>query len=111
MSFIELKEAIELTTGLSQDALHIYAAFIIQIAVAALSRRGLAHAFPWLCVLLAELVNEGLDIRSLPEGTEADLWASAHDIWNTMLLPTLLLASARLAPSVLRRPIGNTDAP
>jgi len=106
LSFIELKEAIELATGLSQDALHIYAAFIIQIAAAALSRRGLAHPLPWLCVLLAELVNEALDVRALPEGTEADLWASAHDIWNTMLLPTLLFASARLSPWVLRRRTG-----
>lgn len=101
MSFIELKEAIELASGLSQDALHIYAAFMILIVAAAVSRRGLAHPLPWLCVLLAELANESLDMRALPVVVQADLWASLHDLWNTMLLPTVLLVSARLVPWLL----------
>lgn len=103
MGFIELKEGIELSTGLSQDALHIFAAFLIYVAAAGVSGRGFAHPLPWLCVLAAELVNEGLDFRGVPAGQAWDIRASVHDVWNTMALPTLLLGSARLAPWMLHR--------
>lgn len=101
VSFVELKEAIELSTGLGQDALHIYAALLIQILAAAVLRRGIGHPLPWLCVLAAELVNEWLDLRATPLGMR-DVWASVHDLWNTMLLPSLLLLIARFAPGLLR---------
>lgn len=101
LTFIEIKESVELATGLSQDALHIYAAAIIYLVAAAASRRGLAHPGPWLCVLFLELVNEALDLRAGELLGQSNRAGSVHDLWNTMLLPTLLLAAARLAPWIL----------
>ena len=80
-----------------KDALHIYAALAIQIVAAKLSRRSLGHFLPWLTVLGIELVNEGLD---LVRGGEPRLmpWqvvGGAHDILNTMILPSVLLILCR----------------
>lgn len=101
---MEVKQSIEVATGLSQDALHIYLALFIQMLVAAVSRRGLGHFLPWLCVLLLELANEWVDLRSTEMTTEVGKWASIHDLWNTMLVPTLLLLIGRFAPWLLQRP-------
>ena len=85
-----------------KDALHIYAALVIQIVAAKLSRRSLGHVMPWLTVFGLELVNEGLD---LIRGGEPRLmpWqvvSGVHDIINTMILPTVLLVLCRRAPSL-----------
>ena len=110
MTFVDIKETIELATGLSQDALHIYAAVLIHLLAAALSRRGLSHPGPWLCVLILELVNESLDLRAGALLGQTDPAASVHDLWNTMLLPTVLLAAARLAPRLFRHETRPTAA-
>ena len=102
MNFVEFKHSLEVTTGLHQDSLHIFVALLIQILVAAVSRRGVAHPLPWICVLLAELVNEGLDLHLVRLRTGPDIWASVHDVWNTMLLPTMLLVIGRFAPWMLQ---------
>ena len=101
MSWTEIKTAIEIATGLSRDALHIYAAVLIQVAVAAISRRGLSHPLPWLCVLLFALVNEWADIESDGLFEDWETWAAIHDLWNTMFLPTILFLLTRYAPSVV----------
>jgi hypothetical protein len=103
MDWIQLKIQIEALTGLDRDALHVYAALIGFIAAALVLRRTLASPIPWLLVLAAELVNEAWDIHSdgLVEQWEID--GAKHDIWNTMLAPTLLLLVARIAPGVMRR--------
>jgi hypothetical protein len=101
VDFVEFKLSLEQVAGLSQDALHIYAALVIQIVVAAVSRRGVGHAMPWLCVLAAELANEWMELRAYRVVTQVELLASLHDVWNTMLLPTLLLILARVAPWLL----------
>ena len=101
MDWLSLKdEAARLV--FEKDALHIYAALIIQIAVAKLSRRSLGHLLPWLSVLGLELANEMIDIW---RGGEAQLmpWqvvSGMHDIINTMVLPTVLLLLCRRAPEV-----------
>lgn len=100
MDYVALKLSIEASTSLSQDALHIFAAVAIQFLVAAISRKGAAHPIPWLCVLLAEVVNEWLDFAQypFPSGT----LESMHDITNTMFLPTLILLLGQVAPWLLR---------
>jgi hypothetical protein len=103
LNFVELKLAIEAITGLSQDALHIFAAVIIQLCVAAVLRRGVGNPLPWAVVLLAELVNEWADIHIDGVFERPETWTSLHDVWNTMLLPTLLLIAGRWAPWLLRR--------
>lgn len=101
MNWIELKFWIERAVGLDKDALHIYAAFLIQVAAALLLRRSLGAKLPWSCVLAAVLINEALDLH-------AEVWpdhwqqyrASIHDIINTMVLPTLLLGMVRYLPKL-----------
>jgi hypothetical protein len=88
--------------GLAKDALHIYGAVAIQILSALLVRRSLAHWLPWLVVLVVELINEWGDMWF---GEEAHIqqWqidGAVHDIWNTMVLPTILLLLVRYAPSL-----------
>lgn len=105
MEWIDLKHWLSDVTGLDNDALHIYAALFIQLGVAVLFRRSLASFGPWLAVLAALLVNEWLDIY-LPEGP-IEQWqidGGIQDLWNTMLLPTILLLLARFAPGVLAGP-------
>lgn len=101
MDWIDLKdEAARML--LEKDALHIYAALLIQVVAAKLSRRSLGHALPWLWVLTLELINELFD---LGRGMEPVLrtWqvvSAVHDIINKMILPTVLLVLCRRAPSL-----------
>jgi len=85
---------------IAKDALHIYFAFVIQIAAALVFRKSLASFVPWLAVLAFELVNEGLDMW-LGEEAHLKQWQFAgaqHDIINTMILPTALLLLCRFSP-------------
>lgn len=79
-----------------KDALHIYVAIVIQISFAILTRRSLGHALPWLAVLAIEMINE---VHDGWLGYSAS--AGAHDIINTMVLPTVLLLLCRYAPRIL----------
>ena len=88
--------------AVAKDALHVYAAFVLQTAGAALLRRPLSSWGPWFVVLLAELANEGLDML-LGEEAEIQMWqlmGARHDLLNTMILPTALLLLCRYAPQL-----------
>jgi hypothetical protein len=90
--------------SVAKDALHVYAAFLVQIGAAALLRKSLARWWPWLAVLVVELGNEFLDIQ-LGEEAHVQPWqllGASHDIVNTMILPTLLLLLCRYAPHLFR---------
>lgn len=89
---------------LEKDALHIYAALIIQISAAKLSRRSLGHALPWLWVLALELINELLDLgRGMePVVRPWQVVSGVHDIINTMILPTVLLMLCRRDPTLFQ---------
>lgn len=93
-----IKAAIAEWTGLERDALHIYAAILIQLASAALLRRTLASPWPWLVVLVFALGNEWLDMSGDRLIEDWEKAAAVHDLWNSMLLPTLLLLVVRFAP-------------
>jgi len=85
---------------IAKDALHIYFAFVVQIAAAVIFRKSLASFLPWLTVLAFELVNEGLDMW-LGEEAHLKQWqydGARHDIINTMILPTALLLLCRYSP-------------
>lgn len=103
LSWDSIKAVIEAVTGLDRDALHIYAAFLIQIAAAAFLRRPLANLLPWICVLAFAIGNELLDIYSDTLVEEWELKGGAHDLWNTMIIPTALLLLLRFAPGVAVR--------
>jgi hypothetical protein len=98
-----IKAAVAAWTGLERDALHIYVALIIQLVSAALLRRTLASPWPWLIVLAFALANEWLDIHRDNLVEDWEKAASLHDLWNTMLLPTLLLLVIRFAPRLTTR--------
>ena len=90
---------------IAKDALHIYLAFIIQISAAAALRKPLSSALPWLTVLVLELFNEGLDMW-LGEELHLKQWqlvGAAHDLLNTMVLPTALLLLCRYSPGLFAR--------
>jgi hypothetical protein len=107
-----IKAAVALWTGLERDALHIYAAMLLQIGSAALFRKSLASPLPWLIVLLFALLNEALDIYRDRTFEEWEEGAALHDLWNTMLAPTLLLLLVRFAPRLMAsRPAPGEEAP
>lgn len=110
MDWHGIKDVIALRTGLERDALHIYAALLVQASSALVLRRSFASPWPWLCVLALAAGNEILDTFGdrLVEAWEID--ASLHDLWNTMLLPTLLLLLARFAPGLLAPRLDVGDA-
>ncbi|MET1113047.1 MAG: hypothetical protein ABWX67_16135 [Allosphingosinicella sp.] len=104
MDWEAIKEVVATWTGLERDALHIYAAILIQIGSAALLRRTLASPWPWLVVLAFALTNEWLDAYRDNLVEEWEKAAALHDLWNTMLLPSLLLVVARFTPRLMTRP-------
>lgn len=103
MDWEVMKQAVAAWTGLERDALHIYAAILIQLGSAALLRRTLASPWPWLVVLAFALANEWLDVNRDRLFEEWEKGAALHDLWNTMLAPTLLLLVVRFAPRLTTR--------
>ena len=104
MDWVAFKNYLSQITDLHQDALHIYAALGVQLAAAVILRRSLATVWPWLAVAVVLLANEYWDVAST--GDPIEQWqviGGAKDIWNTMVLPTVLLVFARFAPAVLVR--------
>lgn len=101
MDWQQVKETIAVWTDLERDALHIYAALLAQVGSALLLRRSLAHWAPWAFVLALAGANELLDMYGddLVEAWELD--SAVHDLWNTMLLPSVLLLLARFSPRLL----------
>jgi hypothetical protein len=100
--WLQFKLQIVATIGLDRDALHVYFAVLIQFAVALAFRWSLGNWLPWLAVFAAACVNEVLDVR-------VEIWPEAamqagqaiHDIVNSMILPTILLAAVRWFPSTM----------
>jgi len=105
------------TLVFEKDALHTYAAFVIQVAAATLAGGSLRHWRPWLIVLGFALLNESLDIL-LGEEARIKAWqvqGAVHDLVNTMVLPSALLLLCRYRPGLfssgyLREP-NATDHP
>ena len=91
-------------TNLAKDALHVHVGLFVFFAAALLFRWSLRSWRPWLAVLFVALAGEAWDI--------ADTWGIGgplrladnwHDIWNTMLWPTVILLLARWTPVLQRR--------
>ena len=103
MDWEAIKMAVQTWTGLERDALHIYAAILIQIGSAALLRRTLASPWPWLVVLVFALGNEWLDVNRDGIVEDWEKASSLHDLWNTMLAPTIIALLVRFAPRLTGR--------
>lgn len=83
-------------TGLSKDALHIYAGLAIFLTVYGLWRWRSRGAAAWIAALAVALGAEWVDMQG--EALRGDLQPDAahwHDIWNTMFWPSVLLCLSR----------------
>ena len=110
MDWYGLKEWLEAASGLGKDALHVHAGVMAQIGLAFLLRRSLSSPWPWLAVLLLVAANEYYDLTYEIWPNRGDQYAgSLRDIWNTMLVPTLLMLLVRFAPGLFARPRGGGE--
>jgi hypothetical protein len=101
MDWYQIKLAVIEATGLSRDALHILLGTGGHLLAGMVLRRSLASPLPWLCVLVAESLNEWWDLN-YEVWLDRPMWPeSIQDMWVTMLVPTLLLLLARYAPGLL----------
>jgi diacylglycerol kinase len=100
----ETKQFVEHATAISMDALHVLIGVIIFLGLSLLLRRPVTDWRPWLAVLGLTLLNEAIDIwveRWPSPGMQ--LGESAKDIALTLLLPTVILLSARRFPALFKR--------
>ena len=99
IEWFQLKTLVEHAISFSDDALHIFAGVLVQIAVAALLRRSLASWWPWVAALALELGNEWVDLAIERWPVPAEQYGEGiRDIILTMAVPTLLLLIARVRP-------------
>lgn len=112
VDWYEAKRFIEHATTLSMDALHVIVGAALLFAFSLVLRRPVSDSRPWLAVLVVTLVNEAADFW-------LDRWPSAgmqfgeavKDIVLTMLLPTMILLSARHLPQLYARRSDRRPAP
>ncbi|MEW4447830.1 hypothetical protein [Qipengyuania sp. JC766] len=92
----DAKAGLQAISTLERDALHIYIALAIHLTACWVFRLKLRDVWPWIIVLAMTLTGESVDLRNslLTQGDRA--WQNSfHDLWNTMVLPTVLLLVAR----------------
>jgi hypothetical protein len=100
----EAKQFAEHAFGVSPDGLHVVLGPCLQLFCAALFRTSLRSIWPWLIVLVLATLNEWHDLAVETWPSQAmQLGEGAKDIVITMVLPTILLLTARFAPGVLTR--------
>jgi hypothetical protein len=98
-------------TGLGRDALHVYAGLAVFLTVRLLWRWRGGWVIAWLAALALASSIEWLDMRA--EGQAGVLQpdpAHWHDVWNTMVWPTVLLLIGRWLhprPKALDKPSGD----
>lgn len=80
--------------GLTNDAMHVHGSILILFLSAIILRRRPDSIWCWLIVFAAELFNEYADLKGLAPG-EASMKASIHDLYNTMLWPTVIVILGR----------------
>lgn len=94
--FQELKTLIVDHVGLAKDALHVYVALIVFLVVCRVFRWPVSSWKPWLAVLFVAVLGEVLDLRhTLSKGYPVEVGYHWTDLWNTMLVPTILMLAAR----------------
>lgn len=107
----QVKHEIVVHTMLAKDALHIYVALVILFTSCALFRWRLTQFKPWLLVMLVAVIGEIWDIRdSIKSNDPLHFEENIKDIWNTMLVPTILLLAARYTKVFRPRDEAPTEA-
>lgn len=100
--FLAAKMQIIADTGLAKDALHVHIGLAAFILVRLVWRGRWGWVIAWIVALAGTLAGEYLDMvgeqlrgsQPIPDNAH---W---HDIWNTMLWPTVLLL---IGPWLVRR--------
>lgn len=83
-------------TSLERDALHIYVALVIFVGSCLIFGWKTWQWKPLLLVLLAALLGEIWDIYgSMSRSEPIPWWGSWHDVWNTVLVPAVLVVLTR----------------
>lgn len=94
-----LKLAIVSLTGLSKDALHIYAGITIFLVARLFSRKYADTFLPVAVVVTVACIGELLDMRDDINSLGYWRWgASLHDVVNTALWPFVLSIFMRRTP-------------
>ncbi len=108
--FQQLKTLIVDHVGLAKDALHVYVALIVFLVVCRMFRWPASSWKPWLVVLAVALLGEALDLRhTLQRGYVVRFDYHWTDLWNTMLVPTVLVLVARYTDVFERRATPDAD--
>ena len=104
-AFSDHKVLFEHSLGFSSDAVHVLAGVAIQVAVAMLIRRTLAHWLPLTVVIMLEFANEANDLLQEQWPSAAmQLGEGMKDILLTLAVPVCLFLLARFRPSLFARP-------
>ncbi|WP_432769617.1 hypothetical protein [Sphingopyxis sp.] len=91
LTFVNAKVSLIAITGLSRDALHIYVALGLFLAVKLLWRGRGSTVFALLLIAAGTLTGEWLDHGfELLRKQQCDTAAHWHDIWNTLFWPVVL---------------------
>lgn len=99
MDWFQIKLFLTEASGVSRDALHAHIGLSVMLAAALALRRPLGDPVPWLAALVVAAANEWYDLSyELWPERELQWQAAWHDLVNTMVQPTLLLAAARFLP-------------
>jgi hypothetical protein len=96
-SFQAFKIYLVSLTGLGKDAMHVHIGLAVFIFVRLLWRWRFGWSVAWFSALAAALAGEFLDIRSSVPGIETMQpdQSNWHDLWNTMLWPSVLFILGR----------------
>lgn len=109
--FQEVKTLIVDHVGLAKDALHVYVALIVFLLACRVCRWPASSVKPWLVVLVVALLGEALDLRhSMANGYTIRFDYHWTDLWNTMLVPTVLVLVARYTNVFERNPATSADS-
>jgi len=104
MSLLQQAKLVLVThLGLAKDALHIYVALAIFLGACLLFKWKASEWKPWALVLAAALLGEAWDLRDrVIYDIPVRLAENWKDVWNTMLIPTVLLLATRYS-KIFRR--------
>jgi hypothetical protein len=92
---------IEHSLSISHDSIHIIVGMLLWLAFGLLLRRPLTSWRPWVWLFAVILWNETVDlwIERWPDPGQ-QYGEGAKDLILTMLVPTILIAAARLRPDL-----------
>jgi hypothetical protein len=102
-SWEETKLLFERATDISKESLHIFAGVLIMLVAAGILRKPVSTRWPWLVVLAFAVLNEVIDlyVAQWPH-PGMQFGESIKDLFVTMLLPSVLLFTAKKTPGIYR---------